>query len=321
MNAKDMEHTWADAGLAAGILSVPVLNLDDLVDTRAKVNAFIPPAEVLAELRRDYQVEVSDLVVDRESGPPVPVRRYLAHSAAAPAPAVLYFHGGGFVCGRLEHAEAWCISTASSTGAAVFSVDYRLAPEHPYPAAVQDGWTVLRWLVAQAEELDVDIDRLVVAGVSAGGALAAATCLRARNDGGPVVALQLLQYPVLDSSLSTGSVHTFVDTPGWDAINAAKSWRHYLGELHGQDNLPSYASPSREPNLAGLPPTYVVTCERDPLRDEGIHFALALLDAGVPVDLHQVAKTFHGFDSFSATSMTAAAEIARQHEAIRRAVS
>lgn len=321
MNIVNMEYSWADTGLAAGIPSVPVLDLDDIAGTRAKVNAFIPAAEILTGLRQDSQVKVDDLVADYGPGHPVPVRRYLPHGAGAPAPAVIYFHGGGFVCGRLEHAEAWCISTASNTGAAVFSVDYRLAPEHPYPAAVEDGWTVLRWLVSQTEELGVVADRLVVAGVSAGGALAAATCLRARDEGGPAVALQLLQYPVLDSSLGTGSMRTFVNTPGWDAINAAKSWRHYLGKLHGKDRDPSYASPSRELNLVGLPSAYVVTCERDPLRDEGIQFAMALLDAGVSVELHQVAKTFHGFDSFAATSSTAATEIARQHEAIRRATT
>lgn len=313
-------HNWADEGLAAGILAVPGLDMDDVDGARAVVDSLIPPAEVLDDMRRQSQVEVVDLEVECSEGRVVIVRKYVPHGVTPIAPAVLYFHGGGFVCGRLENAEPWCLAAASSTGTIVFSVDYRLAPEHPYPAAVDDGWEALSWLVDRAGELGVDPNRIVVAGASAGGALAAATCLRARDLGGPGIVFQLLQYPVLDSDLNTDSMRSFVATPGWDSVNAAKSWKHYLRGVPEGQAVASYASPSREADLAGLPATYLSTCEMDPLRDEGIHYALALLAAGVSVELHQVAQTFHGFDAFSATSPTAAAEIARQHDAIRRAV-
>jgi acetyl esterase/lipase len=182
---------------------------------------------------------------------------------------------------------------AGEVGAVVVSVDYRLAPEHPFPAGVEDCYAALAWLAAHAAELGVDPARIAVAGQSAGGGLAAATALLARDRGGPALCFQLLEIPELDDRLDTPSMRAFTDTPLWNRPNAVWSWKHYLGASHAGEPS-AYAAPARAKDLAGLPPAYVSTMEFDPLRDEGILYALRLLQAGVPVELHSYPGTFHG---------------------------
>jgi len=169
----------------------------------------------------------------------------------------------------------------------VVNVDYRLAPEHPYPAGLEDCYTGLTYLAG----LDgVDPTRLAVHGQSAGGGLAAATALLARDRGGPSLCFQALGIPELDDRLETPSMTAFTDTPMWARPQAEKSWEYYLG---GQE-ADQYAAPARAEDLSGLPPTYLATCELDPLRDEGLTYAMRLLAAGVPVELHNYAGAFHG---------------------------
>ena len=184
--------------------------------------------------------------------------------------------------------------TALSTGAVVVSVEYRLAPEHPYPAAVHDCYSALRFLAVQADELGVDPARLAVLGTSAGGGLGAATALLARDLGGPALCFQMLHIPELDDRLETPSMRAFVDTPMWSRPLAEQSWRAYLGPDVDRDDVSPYAAPARATDLSGLPPTYISTAENDPLRDEGILYGLRLLQAGVSVELHQFPGTFHG---------------------------
>jgi acetyl esterase/lipase len=207
----------------------------------------------------------------------------------------VYFHGGGFVAGDLDTEDLRCVRIARDAGCVVISVDYRLAPEHRFPAAHDDCVAVLEWTAREAAALGVDPRRIGVAGASSGGNLAAATSLRARDHGGPPVAFQLLAYPSLDDRLETASVR-FVGTPLVDGSDCAHCWDYYLG-LDRADVSP-YAAPARATDLRGLPPTYLLTAELDPLRDEGIRFATRLLEAGVSVELHQFAGAFHAFDLF-----------------------
>jgi acetyl esterase/lipase len=176
----------------------------------------------------------------------------------------------------------------------VVSVEYRLAPEHPYPAALHDCYAALSFLHAEAAALGVDTDRVALMGASAGGGLAAATAMLARDLGGPPVCFQMLQIPELDDRLETASMRAFVDSPVWNRPLAEQSWEAYLGPLHGTADVPAHAAPARAEDLSGLPPAYVSTAEHDPLRDEGILYALRLLQAGVSVELHQFPGTFHG---------------------------
>ncbi len=246
-----------------------------------------------AERRTDVATE--DRRVPGPAGAPdVPVRIYRsARASRDPRPAVFEIHGGGFLTGNIEMMDAWCERVAAEVDAVVVSVEYRLAPEHPFPAGVEDCYAALAWTGANAVALGVDASRIAVAGQSAGGGLAAATALLARDRGGPALCFQLLEIPELDDRLDTPSMRAFDDTPLWNRPNAVWSWRHYLGPAWGGDVSP-YAAPARAEDLSGLPPAYVSTMEFDPLRDEGILYALRLLQAGVSVELHSYAGTFHG---------------------------
>jgi len=300
-----------DPELAAVLDLLPKM---DLVDPVAARRAF---EEILVAIRIDIPgVETLDIedrtVPGWEGDPDVPVRVYrpVGASATARVPGILMIHGGGFVIGSVEAEHAGAALTAIGTGAVVVSVDYRLAPEHPYPAGLHDCYVALRYLHAEADALGVDPERVALIGASAGGGLAASTALLARDRGGPAVCFQLLQIPELDDRLQTPSMQTFVDSPMWNRPLAVQSWQAYLGPLYGSDDVPAYAAPARAEDLSGLPPAYISTAENDPLRDEGITYAQRLLQAGVSVELHQFPGTFHG----SALVTTAAVSKRAQRE-------
>jgi acetyl esterase len=193
-------------------------------------------------------------------------------------------------------------------------VDYRLAPEHPYPAAPEDCYASLLWLAGRQAEFSIDRDRIAVVGRSAGGGLAAALTLMTRDRGGPRIAFQLLEVPMLDDRVATTSAREFTDTPVWDQASATLAWRYYLGDAAGTDAVSAYAAPARATDLAGLPPAYVHTAQFDPLRDEGIAYAQKLMAAGIPTELHSSPGTFHG------SSHVEQAQISRRLAAERMAV-
>ena len=241
-------------------------------------------------------MEVEDLAVpaiasanaqDAPKAPDVPVRVYRPHGARA---AVVWLHGGGHVMGDVRTEHPWATRLAATSGAVVLSVGYRLSPEDPFPAALDDAYAVLTWAAANAARLGVDPARIAVAGHSAGGGIAAALALRARDEGGPAIRFQLLNQPQLDDRQETWSQRNFTDTPWVDRDKVAASWRHYLG---GRPATP-YAAPARAEDLTGLPPAYIATAELCPNRDEDVDYALRLLRAGVSVELHQWPGTFHG---------------------------
>ena len=208
-------------------------------------------------------------------------------------PAIYEIHGGGFIIGDLNMQDDWCKHIAEKVEAIVVSIDYRLAPESPFPAAPDDCYAGLCWLFEHADSLGIDASRIAIAGQSAGACLAVSTTLRARDLGGPQVCFQLLEVPVFDNRLETASMHEFQDTPMWNRPNAIWSWKHYLGSGE-QGDISPYAAPARADDLSGLPSTYISTMEFDPLRDEGIEFALRLMRAGIAVELHNYPGTFHG---------------------------
>jgi len=184
------------------------------------------------------------------------------------------------------------VRVARDLGAVVVTVEYRLAPEHPFPAGLEDCYRTLQWMHDEAPALGIDVTRIGVGGQSAGGGLSAATALLARDRGGPPLCFQFLGIPELDHRLETTSMRTFVDTPIWHRRNAELSWQYYLGD--NPTEVSPYASPAIAADLSGLPPAYVTTMEFDPLRDEGIMYALRLMEAGVSVELHSYPGTFHG---------------------------
>jgi acetyl esterase/lipase len=235
------------------------------------------------------------MIPGAEGDPEVRVRVYTPKVESSEArPALVYIHGGGFMVGSIEMMDSACQTYCAELGAVIVSVGYRLAPEDPFPAGLEDCYAGLVWTAANAGELGIDPARIGVGGGSAGGGLSAATALLARDRGGPSLCFQFLQIPEVDDRLHTPSMQQFTDTPMWNRPNAEWSWKHYLGPLHGSDDIPYLAAPARCEDLSGLPPAYVSTMEFDPLRDEGILYALGLMQAGVPVELHSFPGTFHG---------------------------
>jgi acetyl esterase len=264
----------------------------------------------------DPAVHVEDRVVHDGTGHEVAVRIYRSKAESGPRPAVVYLHGGAFISGDLDFEHPRCLETCRETGCTVVAVDYRLAPEHPYPAGLDDCVAAYRWLCAKGASIGVETARIAIAGASAGGALTAALCMRARDGGLPAPALQMLLYPVTDDRLRTASMRAFTDTPAWDAPNCVHMWNHYLGPVERRGNVSPYAAPGRATDLSGLPDAYVMTAELDPLRDEGAHYARALADAGASTELHCLAGAFHAFDTLSSAPLSLRAR--REHHEVLR---
>jgi acetyl esterase len=235
---------------------------------------------------------VHDRTIDGPGGP-IPIRVFTPLPAAAPPALVVFLHGGGWVLCDLDSHDRHGRMIARGANAVVVSVDYRRAPEHRFPAAVDDAVAALEWAAANAADLGADASRLAVAGDSAGGNLAAAAAIAARDNGGPPIAFQLLVYPVTDHRFDTASYRDN-GTGDWFLTETHMRWfwEQYLGP--GGDGTDPRASVLRA-DLRDLPPAYVMTAERDPLRDEGEAYAAALRAAGVPADHHRAEGLFHGF--------------------------
>lgn len=210
-----------------------------------------------------------------------------------PFPVIVYFHGGGWVIANLDVYEPSCRALCNAVEAVVVSVAYRLAPEHKYPAAVEDAHAALQWVIENARELNGDSSRVAVAGESAGGNLAAVACLKARDEGGRMPVAQLLVYPVTDARMNTPSYQENANAKPLNAAMMPWFWKHYL-ESESQGREP-YASPMMAQDLAGLPPAIVITAQSDPLRDEGELYARRLADAGVSVRSQRFDGVMHEF--------------------------
>lgn len=225
-------------------------------------------------------------------GGPLPIRIYWPSSKPG-LPVVVYFHGGGFVLCDLDTHDGICRALATGAEVIVVSVDYRRAPEHRFPAASDDALATVRWAHENAAALGGDPARLAVAGDSAGGNLAAVSCLRSRDEAGPDIAFQLLIYPVTDAAQDTPSYRENAEGYFLTAAQMRWFWEQYLGDpANGTD---PYASPLRAKDLSGLPPACVITAGYDPLRDEGEAYAARLAEAGVPVEARRFDEGFHGF--------------------------
>jgi len=303
--------TVLDPEVAAALASFPGLPKD--VEAQRllvkKMNAARPPApEDGTFTRRDVALPAT------AERPELGLRVYRPEGTARPQAGTLYFHSGGFAVGDLDVEDAVCVALCR-TGCVVASVDYRLAPEHRAPAPVHDGYDALRWLAASAAEYGVAPGAIGVAGLSAGGGIAAAVALLARDRGGPAAAFQVLLSPALDDRQHWPSCR-FNDVPLLDRSDAEAMWSRYLGEDAGAAS--PYAAPNRAGDLSGLPPAYIVTGELDPMRDAAIDYATRLLHAGVSVELHVFPAVPHGWDMFLPKVELAKRALRERADAVRR---
>lgn len=267
------------------------------------------------------EMRVEDHVIEGPEGP-IPIRVYWPDTGSAgdrPLPVTVFFHGGGFAVGDLDTHDVTAREHAAAADTLVVSVGYRLAPENPYPAAVEDAWAATRWVSENAGRFGADASRLAVAGDSAGGNLAAVVSHLARDNGGPHVSFQLLWYPATmwDSSLPSYTENAEAPMLDQTAMEAFTTW--YAGHMD-LENPPATLAPGRASDLSGLPPTYIAVAEHDPLRDDGVHYAERLTEAGVPVELHNAKTLIHGYLGYAGVVPAATEATSRGLAALRAAL-
>jgi len=276
-------------------------------------------SKIMLEARKQMGIEpvhqVRDLKIPGPAGE-IPVRIYTP-DVPAPAPALVYFHGGGWVLGDLESHDAVCRALANQVPCVVASVDYRLAPEAKFPAAVEDSYAATEWIAAHASELGIDRNRIAVGGDSAGGNLSAVISQIARDRRGPQIVYQVLIYPGTDMRMTAPSIEENADGPLLTKASMIWFMGHYL--RNEQDKLDPLASPLLSSNLRDLPPAFILTAECDPLRDEGEEYGRGLQQAGVHTEVIRYAGMPHGFFSFAAALQTGRQAFADTAARLRKA--
>ena len=281
-------------------------DMDELIAAKkAKPSGFNPPVQRQghvhygATLGRPYPASM--VVGDRRLVCPgmgkngeIPVRVYRPAHALPGGPCVFYFHGGGFVLGDLESGDTVAWGIAEGIGVVVVSVDYRLAPEHPHPAAPEDCYAAVAYVATNPGEFDIDANRIAIWGDSAGGNLTVAVCMMARDRGGPPIAAQAPVYATLYDRPTYPSHENYGDSIGLTASFMKESWNAYLG-ADRNDDVSIYAAPLRATDFSSLPPAHVHIAEIDPLADDGREYVRCLLDAGVDAEFHVARGMIHGF--------------------------
>jgi acetyl esterase/lipase len=292
--------------------------ISDVSVRRAKFAEMMAAGAADGDAAGDEGVESEDRLVPGD--PDVPVRVYRPAGASGTLPALLYIHGGGFEIGSIDTEDPIARMLSREVTCVVVSVEYRLAPEHRYPAQVDDCYAGLRWMVAQAEELRIDAARIGVYGGSAGGGLSAATALMARDKGGPALAIQMLLYPMLDDRCGSASSLEISDLGLWDGWANVEAWAALLGEEAGTAGVSPLAAPARAGDLAGLPPAYIDVGELDSLRDEDVEYAVRLARAGVPTELHLYPGAYHAWELFGPDAAVSTRVVTERIGALRRAL-
>lgn len=260
------------------------------------------------------------LIPGPDGAPDVPVSIYRPTGSTDTLPCILHIHGGGYITGSAAQLEGIHRPLAADLGCAIVSVDYRLAPENPFPAAIEDCYAALRWLSGTANDLGVDAARTGVMGESAGGGLAAALALLARDQGEYALSFQHLIYPMIDDrTCRTATPHPFAGEYVWTAESNVFGWTSLLGHAPGGDSTSPYAAAARATDLAGLPPTFIATGALDLFVDEDIDYATRLIRAGVPTELHVYPGAFHAFNIAPGAQIAANAR-RDSREALRRAL-
>jgi acetyl esterase/lipase len=306
-----------DPELAAVVTQLPVLDLTDLPAARAAL------AEMYAQIKpsgSNPDVTHSDHVATGTAGnPDVKVRVFRPAGVGDVLPCLVWIQGGGYVLTAPDMDDQFCEEIAQRHRCAVVSVDWRRAPEHPFPAPAEDCYTALAWTVRSADELRIDPARIVIGGHSSGGGSTAGLALLVRDRHEFTIAHQLLIYPMLDDTDSTPSSFLVTDPEVWNRTSNEIGWRGYLGDTYGTDAVSPYAAPTRMDDLSGLAPATVLTGELDLFVDEDITYAQRLMHAGVPTELHVYPAAHHGFDRHAPTAAVSQRFIADRDAALQRA--
>ena len=280
--------------------------------TRAELAEFRARAEAPAAAVVDSGVEIRDYAPE---GLPL---RVFTPAGPGPHPAIYWLHGGGMIAGSVDLDTAYCAALSARNDAVVVAVDYRLAPEHPFPAPLEDAFAGLEWLFASAGDLGVDPQRVAVAGSSAGGGLAAGLALLNRDRSGAPLSFLYLMYPMLDPTHTSGSAREFAGIPTWNRAHSEFAWGCYLDG--GASDVSPYAAPALAEELSGLPPVLMQTGELDLFRDEDITFAVRLLQAGVPTELLVYPGAYHGFELNCPDSAVGRRSLCDRDQALSRAL-
>lgn len=259
--------------------------------------------EALATLTQPLEqteVSIEEVAIQSYDNEEIKVRVYKpTKEIEGKLPGFLWIHGGGYVLGTAEADDALCVNIVNNANCVVVSVDYRLAPEYPYPAPVEDCYSALCYLVNNADELGVDTDKIGVGGLSAGGGLTAGLTLLARDRQFPKVHIQFPLYPMIDDSNNTPSANEITEGMIWNQQLNDLGWKYYLGELHGTENIPAYAAPARATDYSNLPITYTFIGQLDPFRSETLTYVTKLAEAGVDVEFHLYPGAYHSFEGLN----------------------
>jgi acetyl esterase/lipase len=295
------------------------MDLNKIPAARAKMKKMM--AALLASLPAIEGVTSQDkFVPGYQSDPDVRVRVYQPVDQSDKLPALYWIHGGGYVMGDIEQDDRLMKQMVKRIGCVTVSVDYRLAPEHPFPAPVEDCYAGLKWLFGHADELGVDPSRIAIGGASGGGGLAAGLALLTRDRGEVPVAFQLLIYPMIDDRNVTPASYAITDPRMWNRDANLLGWKAYLGRDGGGADVSPYAAAARATDLTNLPPAYIPTGALDLFVDENIEYAQRLIQAGVPTELHVYPGAFHGFDIFAPSAKVSKQFKAERDDALRRAL-
>ncbi len=247
----------------------------------------------------DESLSLNDEIIPGPDSNPLRLRIYSPKSQNEALPALLWIHGGGYILGSADDNDDLCMRFVQEANCVVVSVDYRLAPEHPYPAPIEDCYSALKWIADHAEELNIDPNSIGVAGASAGGGLTAALTLLARDRQYPSLCFQMPLYPMIDDRNNTPSTNEIKAGFVWNQQTNEAGWKMYLGELYGTDRIPAYAAPARAEDYSNLPYTYTCVGQLDPFRDETIAYVTKLAQAGVDVEFHLYPGAYHGFEGIN----------------------
>jgi len=305
-----------DPELAVVVAQVPTLDLTDIPGARASLAELYV---LINTAEPNPRVSHSDHTAPgRDGNPDVMVRVFRPADGSASGeklPCVYWTQGGGYVLTAPDLDDQWCEGLVDAHRCIVVSVDWRRAPEHPFPAAADDCYAGLAWVVANADEVGVDAQRIAIAGHSSGGGSTAGLALLVRDRAEFSVAHAMLIYPMIDDTDTTHSSHIVTDPQVWNRTSNQIGWRSYLGDSYGTDQVSPYAAPARMTELHGLPPTSILTGDLDLFVDEDVTYAQRLMQADVPTELHVYPGAHHGFDR-----QVPGAAVSRQFYADRDAI-